>query len=319
MSSKFHNLKTLFKVTAISSGIIGISNQFIIYQSSQTKSLSRIANKKYFKSRFCDLFYTVKGSGSPVLLIHDLNPCGSGYEWYKIIDELSKYHTVYTIDLPGCGRSEKKNMIYSDFYFTSVLGEFLKKVIIDKTDIIASGYSCFLPFSLARNYNELIGNIYLVNPYDFKKYSRNSNSKDDIYYNILQLPLFGTLIYHIAFSRENIENMFMENYYFNPFHLDINIENAYYEAAHLGNSMSKYIYSSLIKNYTGCNMDKYVRCSNKNIIMIMGESESNSSKIIQQYKNVNSNIKSFTILKSKHFPHLENTEDFFNAISKLLS
>ena len=48
-----------------------------------------------------------KGKGSPILLIHDMLPGGSGYEWTRIEDELALEHTVYNLDLPGCGRSEK--------------------------------------------------------------------------------------------------------------------------------------------------------------------------------------------------------------------
>ena len=40
-----------------------------------------------------------KGTGSPILLIHDALPGASGYEWSKIEDELAVDHTVYTVDL----------------------------------------------------------------------------------------------------------------------------------------------------------------------------------------------------------------------------
>lgn len=319
MSSKYRNIKTLIKLTAISSGIIGLSNQFIIHQSTKTKILSRIPNKKYYKTDACNLFYTVNGSGSPILLIHDLNPGGSGYEWYKIVEELSKNHTVYTIDLPGCGRSEKKDMIYTDYYLSSVLAGFVKEVIQEKTDVIASGYSCFLPFSLERIEDPFIRKIVLINPYDFKKYTRIANLRDYIFHKILHFPLFGTLIYHLAVSRENIDNFFIESYYYNPFHLDTSLETAYYEASHYDNSKSKYIFSSMVMNYTGCNMDKYIRQSNKNIVLLMGESEPHFLNIIHQYQNANFKIQAFVISKSKHFPHIENIEDFYPVLSQSLS
>ena len=42
-----------------------------------------------------------RGKGSPILLIHDMLPGGSGYEWGKIEDDLALEHTVYNLDLPG--------------------------------------------------------------------------------------------------------------------------------------------------------------------------------------------------------------------------
>ena len=336
MSQNFHNLKTLAKLTSVSTAIISVSNQFIIYQSSLTNKLARTPNKKYYKSKLSDLFYTVNGSGTPILLIHDMNPGGSGYEWKKIEKELAKNHTVYNIDLPGCGRSEKKNMIYTNFFFTSLINQFIKDVIKEKIDIIASGYSSFIPLTLAFN-NEtlklnkqfgssahdtssnpeepLINKIVLVNPCDLNKYSRIPSSKEKIFYNILNVPVYGTLIYHMVVSHENIDYQFIENYYFNPFHPDTDLEESYYEAAHKGRSYSKYLYSSLVRNYTGCNMDKFVKNVKIPVSIIMGEAEFHCEKIIQQYQNLNPNISISTIPKSKHFPHVENMEIFLEKLS----
>ena len=47
------------------------------------------------------------GSGKPLLLIHDLDPSSSAYEWNQLEQQLAKDFTVYSIDLPGCGRSDK--------------------------------------------------------------------------------------------------------------------------------------------------------------------------------------------------------------------
>ena len=43
-------------------------------------------------------------------LIHDLDPTASSYEWKAVTKKLAENHTVYAIDLLGCGRSEKPNM-----------------------------------------------------------------------------------------------------------------------------------------------------------------------------------------------------------------
>ena len=56
-----------------------------------------------------NIYYTKCGSGKPLLLIHDLHFASSGYEWESIREQLSRSYTVYTLDLLGCGRSEKPN------------------------------------------------------------------------------------------------------------------------------------------------------------------------------------------------------------------
>lgn len=50
------------------------------------------------------------GTGKPILLIHDTDSGASGEEWAKVAKKLAKNNTVYTIDLLGCGRSDKPSI-----------------------------------------------------------------------------------------------------------------------------------------------------------------------------------------------------------------
>ena len=83
--------------------------------------------RNYYHWRFGDIYYTKKGKGSPILLIHDMLPGGSGYEWTRIEDELALEHTVYNLDLPGCGRSEKPGMTYTNFVYVQAICDFIKE------------------------------------------------------------------------------------------------------------------------------------------------------------------------------------------------
>ncbi len=70
-----------------------------------------------------------KGSGSPVLLIHDLNHYSSSMEWDKVIGTLSKEHTVYMIDLLGCGKSDKPAITYTCYLYVQLLTDFIRDII----------------------------------------------------------------------------------------------------------------------------------------------------------------------------------------------
>ena len=49
-----------------------------------------------FKWRLGNVYYTKEGTGKPLLLIHDLDTCTSGYEWKQLIPFLSSKYTVCT-------------------------------------------------------------------------------------------------------------------------------------------------------------------------------------------------------------------------------
>ena len=63
------------------------------------------------------------------LLIHDLTPSSSAYEWSKMIDELAESHTVYALDLLGCGRSDKPSITYANYLYVQLITDFAKQVI----------------------------------------------------------------------------------------------------------------------------------------------------------------------------------------------
>ena len=54
---------------------------------------------------------------------------------------MSEDHTVYAIDLLGCGRSEKPNMTYTNYLYVQLVNDFIHAVIEEKTDVIATGDS----------------------------------------------------------------------------------------------------------------------------------------------------------------------------------
>ena len=102
----------LFISTAIGTTTLAfhVINKFIFNASDEH---SEEDESNYYNWKFGNIYYKKEGTGSPVLLIHDLNHYSSSMEWDKVIGTLSKEHTVYTIDLLGCGKSDKPAITYT--------------------------------------------------------------------------------------------------------------------------------------------------------------------------------------------------------------
>ena len=140
MNKHKHKIITFAALMTAATAVVHFTNRTIA-AAAQLKQVLRISNDKFFEWRFGNIYYTKKGTGSPVLLIHDTLPGASGYEWNKIENELASEHTVYTIDLLGCGRSDKPGITYTNFVYVQMICDFIRKVIGEKTDVIASGFS----------------------------------------------------------------------------------------------------------------------------------------------------------------------------------
>ena len=122
------NIRHFFLLSALAAGTIYGINTFIDATAGVRKYLNTTSGR-FFEWRYGNIFYTKQGKGTPVLLIHDLHPASSCAEWEKIVKKLEKEHTVYTLDLLGCGRSDKPNFTYTNYMYVQLITDFVKKII----------------------------------------------------------------------------------------------------------------------------------------------------------------------------------------------
>lgn len=313
MKNHKHKILTLATLATIATGVIHVANRLIAASAQLTEMLD-ISNHRYFDWRFGKIYYTKKGSGSPILLVHDVMAGGSGYEWSRIENQLATEHTVYTVDLLGCGRSDKPGITYTNFLFVQMLCDFTKKVIGEKTDVIASGFSSSFAIMASLYDKECFNKLMLINPVSLNQLSQTPSEKDKLFKFIIEIPVFGTLIYHMIVSRETISSSFMDNLYYNPFHADSDMIDAYYEAAHKGGYYAKYLYSSLISKYMNINISHALEELDNSIFILEGEDEYNGASIADDYCKRNPAIETTVVESSKHFPHVENVEKVLDAI-----
>jgi pimeloyl-ACP methyl ester carboxylesterase len=304
MNKHKHKLITTAILFTLASGIIHIINK-LIFASATMKEMLRGPSRKYYDWRFGRIYYTKQGKGTPLLLIHDLTVYSSDYEWNIIIDELTKKYTVYTLDLLGCGRSDKQNITYTNYIYVQLLSDFIKNVIGERTDIIASGFSSSFTIMACHNEDEYFGKLMLINPPSLNELNQAPNKKTKIFKFLLELPIFGTLVYNMITARENVELLFTEKYFYNPFLTNSRLVDIYYECAHKGESTSKYLHSSIIGRYTNNNINHALEAIDQSIFIISGAEEKNGEEIMESYVQLNPAIETAIIPKAKHLPQLE--------------
>lgn len=281
--------------------------------SSTSKNLTGEENSLCYKWRLGNIYYTKCGSGKPLLLIHDLHFASSGFEWESVRESLSKSYTVYTIDLLGCGRSEKPNLTYTNYLFVQLISDFIKSEIGHRANIIATGESSALAIMACSNSPELFDQILLINPSSLNDCCQLPGKNAKLYKFLLDLPLAGTLIYNIAASRSMIEESFRTKYFYNPYSVKPAQIDRSHEAAHLG-ECPKAIFSSIECRYTKCNITNALRKIDNSIFIIGGSEEPMIDDTIQNYKIYNSAIESSVISKTRHLPQLEQPEAVLDAI-----
>lgn len=268
-------------------------------------NLLKTTDGRTYEWRFGNIFYTKKGNGSPLLLIHDLNPASSGYEWHRIENQLAKKYTVYTIDLLGCGRSDKPDVTYTNFLYVQLVTDFIKNIIGEKTDVIATGESSSFVVMACKNDPTIIDRIMMINPLSTTFLAQVPTKKSKIQKFLISMPILGTLLYNIFVSRREIESHFFTEYFYSPSEAEDEYLKTYYETAHLDNCHGKYLFASLCGNYTKANITAALKDINNSIFILSGVGTPDNSQIAEQYKKLVPSIESVDLHKVKALPQLE--------------
>ena len=304
---------TLSAITAGTLSALHIFNRFIYHISTIDNILAK-NGENYYDWTYGRIFYTKEGSGSPILLVHDLNVCSSSYEWNKIKNDLAKTNTVYIIDLLGCGLSEKPNLTYTNYLYVQLLTDFIKNVIGEKTDIITTGHSASIALMTCANDDTVIDRILLINPESIIDASKTPKHYNKVLKYILCTPIIGTFIYNLLVSKDRIEENFMTDYFYDHCKFKKRDLAAYVEASQSEKSHGRYLYANICSNFTNTNVLNCLSKIDNSIFIIVGNGNPEYSLAASQYQNQLPAIEICEIEKTKYLPQLEAPTDVLENI-----
>lgn len=311
------NIRNLFILTTLTTASIYAINKFINI-SSTVKNLLKTDHGHFYDWKYGKIFYSKSGKGSPVLLIHDLTPASSSMEWERIYKSLSKKHTVYTIDLIGCGRSSKPNLTYTNYLYVQLITDFVTNIIKEKTTIISTGASCSFSIMACNMNPECFAKIVLINPENLSDLARIPSKHKNILKRLIDLPIIGTFLYNILYCSLGVEKTFSQDYYFKSNLVSSKTMDSYYEAAHLDNSKGKYLLSSIIANYTNINIVHALEKIQNDIYIICGKENDASRYIVDSYSQHNPSIESAYVDNSRYLPQMETPERLLKQLEIFL-
>lgn len=297
---------------------IHVINKVIYYLSTMDNYLNKKEGNSY-EWRYGKIFYRKQGKGSPILLIHDLNAHSSEYEWKKTAALPAAKHTVYTIDLLGCGRSDKPNITYTNFLYVQMINDFIKNIIEEKTDVIATGESASFVAMACASGEDLIDKIAMVNPLSLSELSKIPSKRTKSLKLFLQLPIIGTLLYNILQSKKHIEEAFRKKYFYNIDKTEETAVKVYYEAAHMDQIHSKYLFASIMGRYTKANLLPCISKLTNSIFIISGTLDSSQQETAEQYKKHAPAIETVSIEETAYLPQLEAPDKFVEQIEIFFS
>ncbi|MFK8051773.1 MAG: alpha/beta fold hydrolase [Woeseiaceae bacterium] len=162
------------------------------------------AERHEFEGRAGRLSYYKAGEGEPLLLFHSINASGSAFEVKPVFEHYRHSRTVYAIDLPGFGFSDRSDRHYSPRLYTDAIHDLLSQVP-------GSGPVDALALSLASEYvaraatesPERFRSLALVTPTGFNKGSHKMRAPEGAtrevkwLYKALTVPLWRQGLYRL--------------------------------------------------------------------------------------------------------------------------
>ena len=297
--SKNHTFRKIVVATALIGTAMYIANEYIM-KIATSKDLLKKDNGEYYSFKYGKVFYKVSGEGKPILLIHDINESSSSMEWCHLEKELSKTNKVYTIDLLGCGRSDKPKLNYNSFLYVQLINDFIRDIIGEPTDIIATGKSVSPVIMSTKLREEAVDRIILINPADLVELG--------------DIP--ETFVYHMLHTSDSIFNTFINDYYSDSNADFSEVCDYYYESAHKDKSGSKYLYASIQSGSLNMNINHGLKVLDKDIIIISGEDYYESDYVPEEYAELNENIECIFIMNTSYLPQLETPEKVLDIINE---
>lgn len=308
---KTGKLVTALCFATAATGAIHLINKTITLFAEKQKHLLTTNLKKY-DWRFGNISYRVTGSGSPLLLIHSLNPLSSQEQWNKLISGYAKNHTVYTLDLLGCGQSDKPAITYTNYLFVQLITDFIKDIIKERASVIVSNSSCPIVTMACAMNPDLFNKIIFVNPDSFSATSRIPDKNSRLAKFLFEIPIIGTLVYNMNFNRYKIQKK-LHNKVFSDSHLlNQNMIDACYVNSHLGGGNAKYLFASLTGHYQTANTYQAIRKIDNSIYIVYGENAKNQKHIADEYVSANPSIEVACITHARQLPEVEQPKAFLD-------
>ena len=185
----------------------------------------------FFTWRGHEVAFTRRGEGPPVLLVHGIHAAASSYEWRSNVEELARRHTVWTIDLLGFGLSDRPALRYSARLYTTLIDDFVMRVIAAPTALVASSLSAAWAIVLGARDPGRYPALVLIEPTGLVRLNEAAGTGGMAARLAVDTPIVGTAMFNALVSRKSLQH-FLEDVYFDHRRIDGALLDAYYATSH---------------------------------------------------------------------------------------
>ncbi len=183
-----------------------------------------------------DIFYAVKGQGTPLVLVHGVYAGASSYEFRRVFDLLSERFRVYAFDLLGFGLSDHPPIVYTPVLYEELIEDFVRQVVggVDQpVRIVASTLGAAFTIRAAAERPGLFERLVLIEPTGIEELAQpNETFARRAGRALLRSPLVGQAIYNTIVSRPSLRYFLKTQTYADASRVTDDVVDYYYTISH---------------------------------------------------------------------------------------
>ena len=254
----------------------------------------------------------VGGNGKPVVLLHGF--MSMAYDWRFNIQELSKHFSVYALDLPGFGYSDKPlNFGYNSDGYAEFIVSFLNEYNIDRAVLVGNSMGGQIALMTCLKYPERVAGLVLIDSGGYPQ------SVEFLPFKLLYIPVIGEVSMALV-NRTVIKIMLKTGIYFNGSFATDEVVNNYYDVYGTANArkMPPIIMRRIMKDeaHITSNLSN-IKCPT--MIMWGAEDRVISPSRAKMFRRDISSASALIISRAGHMPQIEKSKAVNKAIVNFVS
>lgn len=151
--------------------------------------------------------------GRPLVLLHSINAGASVYEVRPLFDYYRRQRSVYALDLPGFGFSDRSDRKYTPELYAAAIGDFIANEVPggDGVDLVAMSLTSEFAARVVLEQPALVRTLTLISPTGFSDEERQNRTErrkragtSDRLYRAFTFPLWSQAFYDVLVSRPSL-------------------------------------------------------------------------------------------------------------------
>ncbi|MCA1668359.1 MAG: alpha/beta fold hydrolase [Thermomicrobia bacterium] len=160
---------------------------------------------KRYSWRDGELGYTVRGAGTPLLLLHGITATASGYEMRHVFAPLAARYRVYCPDLIGFGLSDRPAIAYTPAIFMQMIRDFVRDVVGRSCIVVAVGLTAAYAIQLAFDHPGLFRRLVLALPTGLEQHEeRTPSAQQTAVAALLAAPVVGEALFNAFIAKPGL-------------------------------------------------------------------------------------------------------------------